>query len=118
VSQQPAGPPVIRGGLSPAALRRVDLCLDRYLGHEPYRMPSVAELAAAAGISQYHFIRAFRATEGQTPHAWIMARRVDFALRMILEQRARIDEVADQAGFNSPRSLREGWSSGRRPSGQ
>ena len=92
---------IARGGLSPTAVGKVRSLVDRSIGLEPYATPSVPELAAAAGLSLYHFIRAFQASEGQTPHAWVAARRLDLALRLLLEG-GRVDDIADHTGFSSP----------------
>lgn len=53
-------------------------------------------MAAAAGLSPYHFIRAFHVSEGQTPHVWVSAGRLDLALRMLIEG-GRVDDIADRA---------------------
>ena len=90
------------GGLAPAALKRVKECLDSRLGQEPYTTPALSELAAAAGLSRFHFIRAFRRSTGQTPQAWVTGRRINYALRALLEDAARVDKLADLTGFSSP----------------
>ena len=96
----PCGP--IRGGLSPTAQRRVQALVDERLQADGCSTLAVAELARAAGLSVHHFIKAFRQTEGITPHAKVTARRLDLALGLLLQTNARVDRVAMQIGFSSP----------------
>ena len=91
-----------RGGLSPAARRRVGALLDARLQADGCSPLAVDELAQAAGLSLHHFIKAFRQTEGDTPHAKIVARRLDLALSLLLRANARVDWIAMQTGFYSP----------------
>ncbi|WP_263145152.1 bifunctional DNA-binding transcriptional regulator/O6-methylguanine-DNA methyltransferase Ada [Pseudomonas sp. RIT-PI-AD] len=62
--------------------------------------PSLAELAAAAGVSPYHFHRIFKAITGLTPKAYADARRRR-AVRAGLEKGASVTETLYAAGFNS-----------------
>src|SRR6266581_730743 len=61
----PAGKTHLRGGLSPAALRRVQLFVEANLE----RTIHLKDLAGRAGLSLYHFARAFRMSAGTTPRA-------------------------------------------------
>ena len=61
-------------------------------------LPSLAELAAAARISPYHFHRVFKQITGATPRDWGKAHRLDrFADR--LDAGENIAEAAYGAGF-------------------
>ena len=51
-------------------LRAKDMADARYA--EPIR---VDDMAAAAGLSRAHFIRAFRTAFGETPHQYLLTRR-------------------------------------------
>jgi AraC family transcriptional regulator len=83
--------------LSPARLARlrcyVEANLDRDL--------SLVELAAVVSLSPSHFARAFRATQGETPHAWVMSERIARATRLLHEGPLPIAEIALAAGFAS-----------------
>ena len=68
-----------RGGLSPAARRRVGALIQQRLESGSGASLSLNELADAAQLSRFHFARAFRETEGNTPHAHILAARIDYA---------------------------------------
>ena len=76
--------PHLRGGLSPAALRRVEVYVEAGLER---RLP-LAELAARAGLSVFHFARAFRVSTGLTPRAFVEARRIARARQLIADTRA------------------------------
>lgn len=56
-----------RGGLSVAAFRRVRALIDA----EMDRALSIDDLAMAAGLSSFHFARAFRQSHGETPHQFL-----------------------------------------------
>ena len=63
--------------------------------------PSLAELAAQAGLSPHHFHRVFKALTGLTPKAYAQAHRGK-ALRAALAKRGtNVTEAALDAGFNA-----------------
>lgn len=63
-------------------------------------MPSLDELAEAAGLSRFHFHRMFKAVTGVTPKAYADAHRAD-RMRDELEQTDTVTEAIYGAGFNS-----------------
>lgn len=83
------------GGLAPGRLRRVRDLVEAEL----HRDIGLEELAAAAGLSRAHFARAFRAATGETPYAYLRARRVERARRLLVDSDATICEVASATGF-------------------
>lgn len=89
---RPARP--LRGGLAPAASRRV---IERMRTHLD-ETPSLDELAGLAGLGAFHFQRMFRTTHGLSPHAWLETVRVETAKRLIREG-VRLAEVAAACGF-------------------
>ena len=56
------------------------------------------ELAAAAGLSKFHFVRLFAAVVGITPHRYQLLLRVNRA-RQLLRQGGEIADVAQRTGF-------------------
>jgi AraC-like DNA-binding protein len=58
----------------------------------------VADLATAAGLSPYHFMRVFRATTGVSVHSFVTQLRIQQA-RRLLAQGLRAAEVACAVGF-------------------
>jgi AraC-like DNA-binding protein len=65
---------------------------------DPSRPHGLAELAALAGLSRFHTVRAFARLTGLTPHAYVMQRRLDLARRLIRAGSA-LAEAAVEAGF-------------------
>lgn len=63
---------------------------------------AVADLAAAAGVSAGHFHRAFRATTGRTPLAYVTDERVTRALEMLAKEPLTVTTLASRVGFLSP----------------
>jgi len=71
--------------------------VDRHLP-EPL---TVSRLARLARVSPYHFIRAFRASTGQTPHQYIRARRLERARELLVTTPMPVTEICDAVGFHS-----------------
>jgi AraC-like DNA-binding protein len=64
---------------------------------EPLRL---CELAAAAGLSEFHFLRAYRAAFGETPHEHFSRLRLEHAKRL-LAHGAAVTEVCFAVGYSS-----------------
>ena len=62
--------------------------------------PSLEGLAAAVGMSRFHFHRVFKAVTGLTPKAYTDARRSE-RVREHLTRSASVTEAIYEAGFNS-----------------
>ena len=91
----------LRGGLSPAALRRVQLFVEANLG-KPLHLH---DLAARAALSPFHFSRAFKTSAGMTPRAYVEQRRIEQAKRMLRESPASLAQVAIDVGFSTQSRL-------------
>ena len=63
-------------------------------------MPSLDDLAAASGLSRFHFHRVFKEVTGVTPKDYALARRRN-AVRNELKRSATVTEAIYNAGFNS-----------------
>lgn len=87
----------LKGGLSPAALRRVQLFVGAHLA----RPLSLAELAERAGLSVFHFTRAFKTTMGTTPRAYLEAERIDRARHLLLESHLPVAQIALDCGLGT-----------------
>ena len=59
---------------------------------------TLAELAASCGVSRFHFLRAFRAAYGITPHAYLLQRRV-LRAKELLSLGCSPAAAAAEAGF-------------------
>lgn len=63
------------------------------------RRLTVAEMAATVGLSESWFTSLFKATTGQTPLQWQLARRIALAKQLLLRADLTIAGVASQLGF-------------------
>lgn len=66
---------------------------------------TVKGLAEVAGISQYHFSRAFKRSTGLSPHQYILKQRIIKAKQLLLQKDMRISDIALICGFNSQSHL-------------
>jgi transcriptional regulator GlxA family with amidase domain len=69
----------------------------------------VDRLATQAHLSRRTFIRAFRASTGTTPSAWIRTQRLDAARRLLETTDLSVDQVATDCGFGSAVTLRQNF---------
>src|SRR5262249_21661238 len=85
------------GGLSPKALSRA---IER-LRSDSDTDVSLAALAADAGLSRFHFCRAFKESTGLTPHAWLRQHRLEQAMKMLRDTDVSVVSVAAELGYSS-----------------
>ena len=77
------------------------LLIARELLRERYSEPLLLrELAGAAGLSEFHFLRAYRAAFGETPHQHFTRLRLDHAKRA-LAHGTPVTEVCFEVGYSS-----------------
>ncbi len=62
---------------------------------------SVDDLAAAAGLSRAHFSREFRVAFGETPHAYLLTRRLERAAALLRNTDRSISDVCFSVGLQS-----------------
>ncbi len=116
-------------GLSNRRLMRVLAYIDAHIG-EPI---TLANLAAAAGLSRMYFARQFRAATGIRPHEYVLRRRIERAQQLLTATSDALVDIALSVGFqtqahfttvfkkivgNTPRQWRRGqpdpaWSAAR-----
>jgi AraC family transcriptional regulator len=96
-----SGPRHRRGGLSPAALRRVQLFVESNL-ERPLHM---ADLARRAGLSEFHFARAFRTSMGMTPRSFLEQQRIARARTLIENTDRTLADIALATGFGTQSHL-------------
>jgi AraC family transcriptional regulator len=63
---------------------------------------SLADIAASAGLSPYHFARVFRIATGVPPHRFLTRMRIDVARRRLADGDQSITEIARLCGFSTP----------------
>jgi AraC-like DNA-binding protein len=77
-------------------LRARDLADARYF--EPL---DVDDLARAAGLSRAHFSRAFRDAFGETPHGYLLTRRLERAAALLRQTDRSVAEICLAVGLQS-----------------
>jgi AraC-like DNA-binding protein len=77
-------------------LRAKDLADARF--SEPL---GVADLARAAGLSPSHFSREFRRTFGESPHAYLLTRRLERAAAMLRNTDRSVADICVAVGLSS-----------------
>jgi transcriptional regulator GlxA family with amidase domain len=78
-------------------VRRARDLMDRYYS-EPLNLQS---MAAAAGVSKYHFLRCFASAYGQTPGRYLCDRRIERAQDLLRATNLTVTEVCGLVGFSS-----------------
>ncbi|MFI7668727.1 helix-turn-helix transcriptional regulator [Nocardia sp. NPDC049526] len=74
----------------------------RDLADRNYAEPlNLDELAAAARVSKYHFLRAFAAVYGVTPAAYLAERRIERAQDYLRATNLTVTEVCMLVGYSS-----------------
>jgi AraC-like DNA-binding protein len=76
--------------------RAKDLADARYF--EPL---AVADLARAAGLSEAHFSREFRRAFGESPHAYLLTRRLERAAALLRMTDRSVTEICFSVGLQS-----------------
>jgi transcriptional regulator GlxA family with amidase domain len=76
---------------------------------EPSRDLTVPRLAAAAAMSERHFLRVFTREVGCTPAVYVERVRVEAARRLLEESDAGVDVVATRSGFGTAETMRRAF---------
>lgn len=90
-----ASPPA-QGGLAPWQIKQVTA----FVGANLDQRILVEHLADRARLSTSHFCRAFKITTGETPHAYVMRRRLERAQMLIQETNESLGQIADACGLS------------------
>jgi AraC family transcriptional regulator len=88
-------------GLSRARVRRLLEYIEQHLGEDL----SLGALAAEVSLSPLYLVRAFRSAVGQSPHQYVVARRVEHARRLLTATTLPIAEISLASGFSSQSHL-------------
>jgi len=84
--------------------RRVGLATD-YVHTNYARAITIDDVARAAHLSKYHFIRLFRAVHGVPPHEYLRGKRVAAARRLLATTRLSAADIARRVGFEHRTTL-------------
>ncbi len=69
----------------------------------------LADLAAVAGLSRFHFSRAFKATTGDNPHGFVQQRRITRATRLLHGTDLSIAAIALAVGYRGAPQFRRAF---------
>ena len=104
VTEQMQRLPALKGTTRREILRRLALAVD--LVHSGYdRDIGLAEMARAACLSKFHFLRLFSELHGLTPHAYLQRKRAQVAARLLATTTMKSGDVAGRVGFRSRSTL-------------
>lgn len=84
-----------KGGLPKPRLNRVR----EYIENNLENNVSLTELAEVAGVSLYHFAKAFKQSMGATPHQYVLDRKVDRAKELLRDPNRSVLEASARTGF-------------------
>lgn len=73
----------------------------RFIDHHYDTRLTVRCVSAEAGFSPYHFIRLFRAAYKQTPHQYLVRRRIEKAKELLCSSTLSVHEICFAVGFES-----------------
>ena len=90
-----------RSGLAPWQMLRVRAFIDGNL----HRTIHIRDLSAVAQRSPAHFSRRFKLAAGESPHAYLVRKRLERACNLMVISAASLSEIALNAGFSDQSHL-------------
>jgi AraC-like DNA-binding protein len=90
-----------RGGLAAWQILRVRAYIDSNL----QRTIHIRDLSAVARRSPAHFSRKFKLAVGESPHAYVVKRRLERACHLMMTSAASLSEIALSVGFSDQAHL-------------
>jgi AraC family transcriptional regulator len=90
-----------RGGLAPWQMLRVRAFIDSNL-HRPIY---IRHLSAVAQRSPAYFCRKFKLAVGESPHAYVVRRRLERACHLMVTSASSLSEIALSVGFSDQAHL-------------
>lgn len=85
-----------RGGLTQRNLKRISEFVEENIG----RSIGLTEMASLVGLSTRHFIRAFSESTGDTPHQYVIGRRIERAKCLLVSEKYSLTEIGLAVGFS------------------
>ncbi|MET4346493.1 AraC family transcriptional regulator [Bradyrhizobium sp. RT9a] len=89
------------GGLAAWQVARVRAYVDCNL----HRTIHIRDLSAVARRSKAHFSRKFKLAVGESPHAYVVKRRLEKACHLMMTNEASLSEIALSVGFSDQAHL-------------
>ena len=84
-------------GLAPHRLQRVCKLVEERLGDGLH----VSDMADCVNLSVFHFMRMFRDSTGQSPHAYLTMKRMERAKALLAEGKLPLAQVASVVGYQT-----------------
>ncbi|WP_446742297.1 helix-turn-helix domain-containing protein [Silvibacterium acidisoli] len=81
--------------LAPKQVRAVQAYAETHL----HQQISLADLAATAGLSPFHFLRSFKGSLGSTPAQYVLDRRMERARHLLRVSALTVSEIGIGVGF-------------------
>jgi len=78
-------------------MKRVTDHVDAHLSHRI----TLADMAAATGLTRMHFAAQFRASTGMRPHDFVLQRRIERAQELLSNPELALVDVALSVGFQT-----------------
>jgi AraC family transcriptional regulator len=91
----------VRGGLTAPQSRRVKEFISTKISSDI----TISELAAVAGLSKFHFVRAFKDAVGLSPYQYVLSERVHRARGLLSKCDLSVADVALAVGFHDAAQL-------------
>ena len=91
----------VRGGLAPWQVLRVRAFIDSNL----HRSIHIRDLCAVVRRSPAYFCRKFKLAVGESPHAYVVRKRLERACQLMVTSAAALSEIALSAGFSDQAHL-------------
>ena len=88
-------------GVRQRTMRNILEKIEAHLGSEL----TLDDLAREADMSRAHFVKSFKQSTGQTPHQFLIRRRVERAATLMLNSNQGLAEIALRSGFSSQSHL-------------
>ena len=90
-------PAIYRGGLAPARLRKVTEFVQAKIEEDL----TLEQMADSVNLSVAHFSQMFRKSTGQSPHQFVLRRRMERSKAILRDPDARVLDVAVACGFKT-----------------
>lgn len=73
--------------------------VEEFLRANMHRKVALDEVASVAGLSRFHFIKAFRDESGSTPYQFLLRLRIEEAKRLLRTTKLPLSEISEKVGF-------------------
>lgn len=89
------------GGLTPAKRRRAE----EFMMEDLSSQVTLEQVAAAIGLSPFHFSRSFKISTGQSPSHWRIEARMRRAAALLQSTDLPIGDISAEVGFEAPQAF-------------